>query len=437
MQKRHDEHYVRSIVKMGDVHSVVTNQSIFTSKKIKLIDKGVKVDSALFDRLSSHKLTPKIDQCLSVANAVTAQILHDHAQNLLDNDPGLSVLRNHPGERERILRAFHGLPLLPSMAFKLTVASTQRPEVYDHSIRVALVSLYLALRSGIHSENDLASLAAAAVFHDLGLLHICPDLMQPGRRLKDAERKHLYAHPITASMILSEYTEYHPGISRVVLEHHERLDGSGYPQGLKEDSICFGAQILMLAEVANTVFERSPQSQSAVKLSILLRLNRNKFNRELCKHLIALIGEMGSEPQLSTDEAFVFATTPELESRMLELAQVLLNWNQIEEQCKNDQQTKFSQSLVPIIRKRVTDLQRAMLSAGFNLSHPEKLIKLMYKDPEVLSELSILIAETRWQLAEIFHEIIRRCEKTDDPLNGQDPMIFEWLEQSKALLKMN
>ena len=157
---------------MGDLHSVITNQSIFTSKKIKLIDKGVKVTSALFDRLSGHKLTPKIDQCLSVANAVTVKMLHDYAQDLLDNDPGLSVLRKHPSECERILRAFHGLPLLPSMAFKLTVASTQRPEVYDHSIRVALISIYLALRSGIHSENDLASLAAAAVFHDLGLLHI-------------------------------------------------------------------------------------------------------------------------------------------------------------------------------------------------------------------------------------------------------------------------
>ena len=61
MEPRHDEHYIRSITQMGDAQNVVTSQAIFTSKKIKLIEKGVKVNSALFERLVSHKLIPKID----------------------------------------------------------------------------------------------------------------------------------------------------------------------------------------------------------------------------------------------------------------------------------------------------------------------------------------------------------------------------------------
>ena len=51
MEQRYDEHYIRSITQMGDTQNVVTSQAIFTTRKIKLIEKGVRVNSALFERL--------------------------------------------------------------------------------------------------------------------------------------------------------------------------------------------------------------------------------------------------------------------------------------------------------------------------------------------------------------------------------------------------
>ena len=73
MEQRYDEHYIRSITQMGDTQNVVTSQAIFTTRKIKLIEKGVRVNSALFERLVSHKLIPKIDHCLAVENGISRE----------------------------------------------------------------------------------------------------------------------------------------------------------------------------------------------------------------------------------------------------------------------------------------------------------------------------------------------------------------------------
>lgn len=101
--------------------------------------------------------------------------------------------------------------------------------------------------------------------------------------MEQGERQHLYVHPITGFLILSKHPHYHPHISRPVFEHHERLDGGGYPRGLLEADICAAAQVLMLADVAAAAFERRPQPRSLARLSVLLRLNqKNSIGNETC-----------------------------------------------------------------------------------------------------------------------------------------------------------
>lgn len=434
MEKRYDEHYIRSITRMGDSQKVVTNQAIFTSKSIKLVEKGVKVDSALFERLISHKLIPKIDCCLTVENGISGDRLRDHAMDLLDNDPGLVVLRSNARTRTRMLRAFEGIPLAAPMAFKLTVAWSQRPEVFDHSIRVALVALFLAIKSFFFSTKELATLAAAAVFHDIGILHVSPELLRPGRLLEKTERHHLYAHPITGFMILREFADYHPEISRTVFEHHERLDGSGYPRGLKAEQICLGAQILMLAEAAITIFERSQNSKSLARFSVLLKLNQKKFNSELSNCLLSLVQDMQFDEDSSDAQASAFSAIPTLEARLKEVARVFRDWNATRRKC-GIETAQTDMPLLSIINERIDDLQRMLLHAGFDASNPEILIAILQDDPGAMGELNILLGETRWQLREIIHEVHRRLEEQEGFAANVDPLAMEWIERNETAIE--
>lgn len=433
MDERHDEHYLQSVTDMGDSRRVVTNQAIYAGKGIKLVEKGVRVNSSMFDRLVKHKLIPQIDQCLSVEGGVTQNNLREDARQLLENDPSLSVLCSRADYRDRMLRAFYAIPLLDALSFKLTVARDQRQEVYEHSLRVAVVALYLAIKSKLYQDQQLPELAAAALFHDLGVLHVSKELLKPGRRLQQSERHYLYAHPVTGYLILREYPDYHPEISRAVFEHHERLDGSGYPRGIKGDDISLGAQVLMLAEVANTVFERNPRAQSAEKLSVLLRLNQKKFNHELSSHLISLLRDMQVEPGESAGVT-VMST---LQSRLGEVASVFQEWNSISVQCRETSQLHAGGCvLFAIIDERISDLLRTLQDAGCDVDHPAALLEILREDLTALSELQILVDETRWQLAEIMHEARRRAREAASQADKVHPTVFEWLERSERTLKI-
>lgn len=439
MDRLHDEHYVRAVTRMGDERAVVTNQPIFTRNRIKLVNQGARVDSALFDRLVAHKLIPKIDECLDVENGVTRQMLREDAEKLLDDDPALAVLRADPGLLSRTLRAINEIPLTPPIAFKLTVAASQRPEVYDHSLRVALVALHLAMKSFFLSQKELANLAAAALLHDIGILHIPPDLLSPGRRLQKSERHHLYAHPISGYLILRQYAEYHPEISRTVFEHHERLDGSGYPRGLKDAEISRDAQILMLAEVANTVFESSPQSQNLAKLSVLLRLNHKKFNRELGNRLIALVSAMQTGQQEGDDPSTAFANLSRLPPRLDELSHVFNDWSETFRTFLQNSQNTPTPLISLIIDERLAELRRTLSDSGFDLDHAEAVADAVSEDPEALVELNILIGETRWQLTDIIHEAYRRMSEALNDSAGMAPPapVLGWLERSETRLSQN
>jgi len=438
MEQRYDEHYIRSITQMGDTQNVVTSQAIFTTRKIKLIEKGVRVNSALFERLVSHKLIPKIDHCLAVENGISRERIKAYAMNLLDTDPGLDVLRGDAKVRSRIARAFDEIPLCEPMAFKLTVAWSQRPEVFDHSIRVALIALSLAIRNFFLSVKELATLAAAAVFHDIGILHVAPELLRPGRRLERSERHHLYAHPITGYLILREFAEYHPEISRTVFEHHERLDGSGYPRGLKEEQICLGAQILMLAEAANTIFEQGHKAKNLARFSVLLKLNQKKFNGELSNCLLALVQEMQSDDEDHVEaQSSAFASAPTLESRLREVAGIFENWKVTRAQCHSALETRQEALTLPsIIDERIQDLQRMLLHAGFDVSNPGILIAILQDDPEAMIELNILLGEVRWQLREIIYEAHRRLDERGGAVDGVESSALDWITRNEKAIEL-
>ena len=228
----YDEHYIDSVTALGDSHEVVASQAVFTRNGIKLIDKGARINSAFREKLVQHKLLPPIDQCLSVIGAVTQAGLRERARAILDAEPRFQLIRSALPGIERLLNAFYAMPLSAPLAFKLTVAREQRPEVFEHSLQMTLIALFLAIKSRMN-DRDLATVAAAGMLHDIGELHIDPELLRPGRRLDAVELRHVYAHPMTAYLILQEYPLLHPEISSAVFEHHERLDGSGYPRGLK------------------------------------------------------------------------------------------------------------------------------------------------------------------------------------------------------------
>jgi len=113
---------------------------------------------------------------------------------------------------------------------------------HDHLQRVQLYATEIGKDLGL-SEADLEALEAAAVLHDIGKLAVPESIISKPGKLTRAEFDKMKIHPVVGAEIL-ERVEFPYPVVPIVRSHHERWDGSGYPDGLKGKEIPIGARIL-------------------------------------------------------------------------------------------------------------------------------------------------------------------------------------------------
>jgi HD-GYP domain-containing protein (c-di-GMP phosphodiesterase class II) len=118
---------------------------------------------------------------------------------------------------------------------------------YRHSRNVMAyaVKLYTNLREFCEIDRT-DDIVVASLFHDIGKCRISDDILKKKGRLEPEEYEVMKNHPAYGAELLSSH--YPESITELVRNHHERLDGTGYPSGLKGDEISFGARILAVAD---------------------------------------------------------------------------------------------------------------------------------------------------------------------------------------------
>ncbi len=263
---------------------------------------------------------------------------------------------------------------------------------------LATLSHYLALRLGL-SAIDTERLLLAALCHDFGELHTDPAILEPGHRITDEERRFVYVHPVTGYLILNQISAVHPEVARAVLHHHERLDGSGYPSRLRGDAVSRLARILTVAEVAESVLARHADNR---RLSALVRLNLSKYDVRAVSmlHELLLVG-----PDPAGENA---ALAPDALNRQLSLLSGLLSgWAQFRRSLDEPAMAAAGASL-DFLFERIQNLNSTLRQFGFDPDSFETLSALAQEDPEIASELAVVVAEMAFQLAEIAREITRR-----------------------------
>ncbi|MBW8186328.1 HD domain-containing phosphohydrolase [Shewanella nanhaiensis] len=113
------------------------------------------------------------------------------------------------------------------------------------TLRLLVLSLAMNERSG--NRVDASQLAVAVMMHDLGMSFLSRSLLINTGALSENERYALQRHPGTSSLLLSEFEKWGDA-ALMVLQHHEQIDGSGYPNHLTGDKICDGAKIIAIAD---------------------------------------------------------------------------------------------------------------------------------------------------------------------------------------------
>jgi HD-GYP domain-containing protein (c-di-GMP phosphodiesterase class II) len=118
----------------------------------------------------------------------------------------------------------------------------------EHTRRVAALAVEIGEQLGL-SPSRLRTLAIGGLLHDIGKLSIPASILQKPGPLDDFEYSLVKLHPDRGRELLSELGGFDESVGRLVLDHHERLDGSGYPRGLRGDDLDLGTRILSVCDV--------------------------------------------------------------------------------------------------------------------------------------------------------------------------------------------
>ena len=136
------------------------------------------------------------------------------------------------------------------------IVETRDPYTAGHQHLVARLAAAIATEMGLAADTVEAIYVAASI-HDLGKIYVPAEILSKPGRISDIERGFIRTHPQVGYDILKSIDFPWP-IAEIVLQHHERMNGSGYPRGLKDGDIRMEARILGLADVVESMGSHRP-----------------------------------------------------------------------------------------------------------------------------------------------------------------------------------
>lgn len=148
------------------------------------------------------------------------------------------------------------------------------PYTVGHQRRTTVLALAIAEKLEI-SEDATKGLQMAGLIHDMGKISIPGEILSKPGPLNEAEVLLIRRHPKVAYDILQQINFPWP-VDKIVLQHHERYDGSGYPQGLAGDEIMLEARILSVADVVETMATHRPYRASLGNDAALQEIRDNR-----------------------------------------------------------------------------------------------------------------------------------------------------------------
>jgi HD-GYP domain-containing protein (c-di-GMP phosphodiesterase class II) len=270
-----NRHALATILEAAQTKSIIASRDIFDISGIKLWARDRPVSSALQRKLLDRQLRNPLESCLLAEDGVTALTLVQGTEALLAEDtPLAALLRPHA---DRLLREAALLPLHPVVQLLLTAGQASRPESFAHALQaMALAGALMQAHGGSTGELRMAMLGG--LLHDLGEMYIDPrhGEADADRNLDFESYQQLVVHPHVGQLILSQLTNYPTALPRAVAEHHERLDGSGYPHGLQREGVSPLGRLLAVTETAAAVLRG--ERPYLARISVALRVVPGEFD---------------------------------------------------------------------------------------------------------------------------------------------------------------
>ncbi|MEI2677467.1 MAG: HD domain-containing phosphohydrolase [Burkholderiaceae bacterium] len=307
-----NQHALATILDASQTQSIIAARDIFDISGTKLWARDLPVSQALQRKLLDRQLREPLESCLKAADGVTAHTLVEAIERLLKQPTPLTALLH--AHADTLLREAAKLPVHPVAQLLLTASRSSRPAAYEHAIQAMALNGALMLAQG-GKPTDLRIAMLSGLLHDLGEMYIAPEFGEA-----DAERtvdvltyQQLVVHPHVGQLLIAQLTDYPAEVARAIAEHHERMDGSGYPHCLRGDQLSMHGRLLAVTE--STLATLSEPAAPLSRASIALRVVPGEYDLRW----VGLITQVVRQQPTATAKR----TAAELQERLTKLAEVM------------------------------------------------------------------------------------------------------------------
>lgn len=157
-------------------------------------------------------------------------------------------------------------------ALELEALRSVSDYTYVHSVNVCVYALFVGVAAGLPGEH-LRALGVGALLHDVGKV-FCAELCGKQGKLEPAEWERIRQHPVDGFEILRKHRDLHLFSAHIAYQHHERLDGTGYPRGLTTEKILPVARMVAVADVYDAMTADRPHAGAREPVAAMAELQR-------------------------------------------------------------------------------------------------------------------------------------------------------------------
>ncbi|MDR1863219.1 MAG: HD-GYP domain-containing protein [Treponema sp.] len=165
-------------------------------------------------------------------------------------------------------------------------------EMAKSSINTAILSALIAVELKL-SNHKVAQVITGALLHDVGMLRLPKEIVDKNGSLSTAELQRIQAHPLYTYKIVNKELLYPEDVGLIVLQHHERWDGEGYPRRISGAAIDMGARIVSVADAFEAMVSKKPYRNPIMgyqAIKNLLSDNSRRFDPNVLKAFIQTMG---------------------------------------------------------------------------------------------------------------------------------------------------
>lgn len=245
---------------------------IYDSQGIMLLNSGIEIKREYIDHLQKLGITAIYIEDNIIPDVMIEDVILDETRQKakkvvgdfiteaekLPDKPVSQLIYAHRGIKDVLQEIIDQLIANPNLIINLTDIRTADSYTFAHSVNVAVMSLLTGIALKI-PRSRLRNIGLGTLLHDLGKVKIPANILNKKGKLTSEEYEVIKKHPrFGYEMFKAQYGYINTTSSLIIYQHHERMNGSGYPEKLKGDQIHFFARICAVADVYDALVADRP-----------------------------------------------------------------------------------------------------------------------------------------------------------------------------------